>query len=208
MGHTGGRVIVWPWADRSWAVAAQVRKVSGTGDQRADRAGYRRGDDLGTGHPDRGPDRSRRPLRLQRARTATALHRLGDRLQARLGGRSRTDAPEGVRGRIALEPDIFKLEEVVVTGQSTGIERQNLPNAVATVSGERARPGRPPARSRARCRARSRARYIQANSGAPGGGMQVNLRGVSTINGERRPALRGGRRRGQQRRDPQRGQTR
>ncbi len=36
---------------------------------------------------------------------------------------------------IALEPDIFKLEEVVVTGQSTGIERQNLPNAVATVSG-------------------------------------------------------------------------
>jgi hypothetical protein len=36
---------------------------------------------------------------------------------------------------VALEPDIFKLEEVVVTGQSTGIERQNLPNAVATVSG-------------------------------------------------------------------------
>ena len=35
---------------------------------------------------------------------------------------------------IALEPDPFKLEEVVVTGQSTGIEKRNLPNAVATVS--------------------------------------------------------------------------
>ncbi|HEV8456417.1 MAG TPA: carboxypeptidase-like regulatory domain-containing protein, partial [Gemmatimonadales bacterium] len=37
---------------------------------------------------------------------------------------------------VALEPDVFKLEELVITGQATGVERQNLPNAVATVSGE------------------------------------------------------------------------
>ncbi len=37
---------------------------------------------------------------------------------------------------VALEPDVFKLEEIVITGQATGVERQNLPNAVATVSGE------------------------------------------------------------------------
>ena len=36
---------------------------------------------------------------------------------------------------VALEPDVFKLEEIVITGQATGVERQNLPNAVATVSG-------------------------------------------------------------------------
>ena len=35
---------------------------------------------------------------------------------------------------MALEPDVFKLEEIVITGQATGVERQNLPNAVATVS--------------------------------------------------------------------------
>ena len=30
-------------------------------------------------------------------------------------------------------PIVFKLEEIVITGQATGVERQNLPNAVATV---------------------------------------------------------------------------
>src|SRR3954465_1512077 len=35
---------------------------------------------------------------------------------------------------VALEPDVFKLEEIVITGQATGVARQNLPNAVATVS--------------------------------------------------------------------------
>jgi TonB-linked SusC/RagA family outer membrane protein len=83
---------------------------------------------------------------------------------------------------IALEPDPFKLEEIVITGQATGVERQNLPNAVATVSAdelnrvtsqtvEGALQGKIPGA------------LIQANSGAPGGGFQVNLRGVSTIIG-------------------------
>jgi TonB-dependent starch-binding outer membrane protein SusC len=83
---------------------------------------------------------------------------------------------------VALEPDVFKLEEIVITGQATGVERQNLPNAVATVSAdelnrvtsqtvEGALQGKIPGA------------LIQANSGAPGGGFQVNLRGVSTIIG-------------------------
>ena len=37
---------------------------------------------------------------------------------------------------VSLEADIFRLEEIVVTGRGTGIQRRNLPNAVATVSGE------------------------------------------------------------------------
>jgi TonB-linked SusC/RagA family outer membrane protein len=86
------------------------------------------------------------------------------------------------RADVALDPDVFKLEEIVITGQVTGIERQNLPNAVATVSAdelnrvtsqtvEGALQGKIPGA------------LIQANSGAPGGGFQVNLRGVSTIIG-------------------------
>ena len=35
---------------------------------------------------------------------------------------------------IALEPDVFKLEEIVITGQATGVEQRNLANAVSTVS--------------------------------------------------------------------------
>ena len=38
--------------------------------------------------------------------------------------------------RVALTRDPLRLNDVVVTGQATGVERRNLANAVATVSGE------------------------------------------------------------------------
>src|SRR3954465_12648 len=86
------------------------------------------------------------------------------------------------RADVALDPDVFKLEEIVITGQATGVERQNLPNAVATVSGEEL--NRAPAQTiESSLQGKIPGAYIQANSGAPGGGFQLNLRGVSTING-------------------------
>jgi TonB-linked SusC/RagA family outer membrane protein len=84
---------------------------------------------------------------------------------------------------IALEPDPFKLEEVVVTGQSTGIEKRNLPNAVATVSASELTRA-PTGTLESALQGKIPGSLIQANSGAPGGGIQVNLRGVSTINGD------------------------
>jgi TonB-dependent starch-binding outer membrane protein SusC len=84
---------------------------------------------------------------------------------------------------IALEPDPFKLEEVVVTGQSTGIEKRNLPNAVATVSASELTRA-PTGTLESALQGKIPGALIQANSGAPGGGIQVNLRGVSTINGD------------------------
>jgi len=100
-----------------------------------------------------------------------------------IGFRSYTDTiPPGVATADAsLEADIFKLEEVVVTGQSTGIERQNLPNAVATVSGSELTRA-PTGTLESALQGKIPGALIQANSGAPGGGIQVNLRGVSTIN--------------------------
>jgi TonB-linked SusC/RagA family outer membrane protein len=88
--------------------------------------------------------------------------------------------------RIALEPDPFKLEEVVVTGQSTGIERQNLPNAVATVSADELTRA-PTGTLESALQGKIPGALIQQNSGAPGGGIQVNLRGVSTINAGAEP---------------------
>ena len=82
---------------------------------------------------------------------------------------------------VALEPDVFKLEEIVITGQTTGVERQNLPNAVATVSGGELNRAPAPTLESA-LQGKIPGAYIQANSGAPGGGYQLNLRGVSTIN--------------------------
>jgi TonB-dependent starch-binding outer membrane protein SusC len=100
-----------------------------------------------------------------------------------IGFRSLTDTlgMDVATADLALEPDIFNLEEVVVTGQSTGIERQNLPNAVATVSASELNRA-PTATLESALQGKIPGALIQANSGAPGGGMQVNLRGVSTIN--------------------------
>ncbi|HEU4746940.1 MAG TPA: SusC/RagA family TonB-linked outer membrane protein [Gemmatimonadaceae bacterium] len=86
----------------------------------------------------------------------------------------------------ALTRDPLRLAEVVITGQATAVERRNLANAVATVSGEevsrvsaqtveQALQGKVPGAS------------IQANSGAPGGGMQMRLRGVTSINAGSEP---------------------
>jgi TonB-linked SusC/RagA family outer membrane protein len=83
---------------------------------------------------------------------------------------------------VALDPDVFKLEEIVITGQATGVEQQNLPNAVATVSaGELTRA--PTQTLENALQGKIPGALIQANSGAPGGGIQMSLRGVSTIVG-------------------------
>ena len=87
---------------------------------------------------------------------------------------------------VTLEPDPFKLEEVVVTGQSTGIEQQNLPNAVATVGSDELTRA-PTGTLESALQGKIPGALIQANSGAPGGGIQVNLRGVSTINAGTEP---------------------
>jgi TonB-linked SusC/RagA family outer membrane protein len=87
---------------------------------------------------------------------------------------------------VALEPDVFKLEEIVITGQATGVERQNLPNAVATVSASELTRAPAPTIESA-LQGKIPGAYIQANSGAPGGGYQLNLRGVSTLNASTEP---------------------
>src|SRR5512144_2807404 len=87
---------------------------------------------------------------------------------------------------VALEPDVFKLEEIVITGQATGVEKRNLANAVATVdAGELTRA--PTSTIESALQGKIPGATIQANSGAPGGGLQVNLRGVSTIIGDLEP---------------------
>jgi TonB-dependent starch-binding outer membrane protein SusC len=101
--------------------------------------------------------------------------------------RQTVTAPAGAKQvNVTLETDPFKLEEVVVTGQSTGIERQNLPNAVATVGADELT--RAPTQTlEGALQGKIPGALIQENSGAPGGGIQVNLRGVSTINAGTEP---------------------
>lgn len=85
-----------------------------------------------------------------------------------------------------LAVDYLRLEAVVVTGRATTVERQSAANAVATVTaGELSRV---PAQTMGLAlQGKIVGADIQPNSGAPGGGIQVNLRGVSTINAESEP---------------------
>jgi TonB-linked SusC/RagA family outer membrane protein len=88
--------------------------------------------------------------------------------------------------RATLTRDPLRLSDVVITGQATAVERRNLANAIATVSGEEV--------SRVSAQTVEQALQgkvvgasIQANSGAPGGGMQMRLRGVTSINAGSEP---------------------
>ena len=83
---------------------------------------------------------------------------------------------------VNLDQDVFNLEAVVVTGQATGVEQRNLANAVTTVPTEQL--NRAPVQTiEGALQGKIPGALIQMNSGAPGGGGQINLRGVTTING-------------------------
>src|SRR5229473_5347065 len=87
---------------------------------------------------------------------------------------------------VTLEPDVFNLEAVVVTGQATGIERRNAAVAASVVTGAEVTSAPAPALDRALA-GRVPGAYIQQNSGAPGGGTQVQIRGSNTVVGSANP---------------------
>ena len=105
-----------------------------------------------------------------------------------IGYRSqRVQVPVGVDAvTVTLARDVFRLEDVVVTGQATGVQRRNLPNAVATVTA--ADLGDTPTPSiEQQLQGKVAGADIQTNSGAPGGGVQVRLRGITSINATAEP---------------------
>src|SRR5438046_2527409 len=82
---------------------------------------------------------------------------------------------------IALGRDVLQLETQVVTGTATTVSSVNAANAVTVVSGEKL--NRVPAQTiDYALQGKIPGAIITQNSGAPGGGVQVQLRGVSTIN--------------------------
>ena len=50
--------------------------------------------------------------------------------------RTVTIEPDATTVEITMVRDLLKLDEIVITGQSTGVGRENLPNAVATISSD------------------------------------------------------------------------
>jgi len=95
--------------------------------------------------------------------------------------RTVTVAADQATVAVDLDHDIFNLEAVVVTGQATSVEQKNAANSISSVTAEEL--GRAPTPTiESALQGKVPGALIQMNSGAPGGGGQISLRGVSTIN--------------------------
>ncbi|MBI4501205.1 MAG: TonB-dependent receptor plug domain-containing protein [Gemmatimonadetes bacterium] len=87
---------------------------------------------------------------------------------------------------LPVRRDYFRLSTMVVLGQSSGVERRNLPNSIAQVSSEDLSRTPSPSVDDA-LRGKVNGAIINRRSGAPGGGITMRLRGVSTILGNADP---------------------
>ncbi|WP_224368140.1 SusC/RagA family TonB-linked outer membrane protein [Hyalangium versicolor] len=85
---------------------------------------------------------------------------------------------------VPLEPSFT--EEMVVVGRASEVARKNLANSVATVKADEVTRA-PAATVDQALQGKVAGANIQSNSGAPGGGLQLRMRGVSTIYGQSAP---------------------
>lgn len=88
---------------------------------------------------------------------------------------------------VRLEQDIAELGEVVVSGLATSVKRSNLANAVSSVSSDELVGTSQAQTLSSDLYGKIPGANISANSGAPGGGISMKLRGVTTINGSSEP---------------------
>ena len=96
--------------------------------------------------------------------------------------------PEGTAQlNVELNEDVVGLEEVVVTGLGSSVKRENLANSVETVNAAELVGTTSPQTLDGALSGKITGAQIDSYSGAPGGGMSVKLRGVSTINGNSQP---------------------
>jgi TonB-linked SusC/RagA family outer membrane protein len=102
------------------------------------------------------------------------------------GAKIVTLAPTDATVSVGLTRDILQLETQVVTGQATTVSRANAANSVAVVNTEQL--NRVPQQTVENAlQGKVPGATITSNSGAPGGGMQLQLRGNNTINGNYQP---------------------
>lgn len=106
----------------------------------------------------------------------------------RIGYRGVTVAlvPNQTEYTIALTRDVLQLEQEVVTGVATSVSSKNASTYDPVVTGEQLN-GAPAATIENALQGKVAGVEIDQNSGAPGGGLQVNIRGVTSILGNSDP---------------------
>lgn len=82
---------------------------------------------------------------------------------------------------VTLNQDVTNLEEVVISGLASTVKRSNLANAVATVDADQLRGTTTQQTLDNALYGKIPGVNMNANGGAPGGGINVQLRGISTL---------------------------
>ncbi|HTE08405.1 MAG TPA: TonB-dependent receptor plug domain-containing protein, partial [Flavitalea sp.] len=88
---------------------------------------------------------------------------------------------------IKLEEDVARLDEVLVTGLATSVKRRNQANAIVSISSKQLQGFAPAQTFDAALNGKIPGAYINSSNGAPGGGLSVKLRGVTSIFGNTQP---------------------
>ena len=96
-----------------------------------------------------------------------------------------TDASVAVS--ITLAEDAVGLDEVVVSGLASTVKRKNLANSVAVVNAADLVGTTPAQTLDGALNGKFTGALVTANSGAPGGGLSIKLRGITSINGNSQP---------------------
>ena len=88
---------------------------------------------------------------------------------------------------MVLKEEKGVLDEVVITGLASSVKRENLANAVSTISAKELVGNTGQSTMDGALYGKLTGVNITSSSGAPGGGLAVRLRGISSINGNNQP---------------------
>jgi TonB-dependent starch-binding outer membrane protein SusC len=89
--------------------------------------------------------------------------------------------PSNTNVSVTLQEDITNLEEVVVSGLATTVKRANLANAVVSVNADELMGTTNPQTVDYALYGKMTGVTMNSNGGAPGGGVNVNFRGITTL---------------------------
>lgn len=91
--------------------------------------------------------------------------------------------------QVRLREDATNLEEVVITGLASTVKRSNLANAVSSVSAQELVGTTNIQTTDGALYGKIAGANIRMNSGAPGGGVSIQLRGISSLTGASQPLI-------------------
>lgn len=98
-------------------------------------------------------------------------------------------SPQNNHVNIALREDVTSLDEVVVSGLASSVKRSNLANAVTSVSAKELTGTTTIQTTDGALYGKVVGANIRSHGGAPGGGMSIQLRGISSLVGASQPLI-------------------